>query len=204
MRVGRADHAELVGIDAQLLLELEAVLERRARVFELQHLGLLELGQVEIALVPALEIGELVVGRQEGVGLAVALDLRRFVEALPLGAGLGIFAVDRLAGERLDDRKHAAVGEIAVVGDGEHVAAGLVLVGCHPFPQVARIVAARRQARCRARPGCALSPLSRKMTLRWRLLPPVFEVHSKPMNAVKRPGSFASSAALMVSSQAER
>ena len=37
---------------------------------------------------------------------------------------------------------------------------------------------------------------SRKTTLRCRLLPPVFEVHSKPMKAVKRPGSFAASAAL--------
>ncbi len=38
---------------------------------------------------------------------------------------------------------------------------------------------------------------SRKTTLRCRLLPPVFDVHSKPMKAVNRPGSFASSAALM-------
>ena len=36
--------------------------------------------------------------------------------------------------------------EIAVVGDGEHVAAGLVLVGRHPLPEVARIVAAGRLA----------------------------------------------------------
>ena len=86
----------LYGIDAELGLELEAVLQRRARIFELQHLGRLGLGQVEIALVPALEIGELVVGRQEGMGLAVALDLRRLVEALPFGARLGIFAIDRL------------------------------------------------------------------------------------------------------------
>ena len=100
MRVGRADHAELVGIDAELRLELQAVLQRRARILELQHLRLLGYAQVEVALVPALEIGELVVGREEGMGLAVALDLRRFVEALPLGARLGIFAVDRLAGER--------------------------------------------------------------------------------------------------------
>ena len=42
------------------------------------------------------------------------------------------------------------------------------------------------------------------MTFRWRLLPPVFEVHSKPMKAVNRPGSFASSAALIVSRQALR
>ena len=84
MGVGRADHAELVGIDAEFALELEAELQRRARIFELEHLRLLQLAQVEVALVPPLEIGELVVGRQEGMGLAVALDLRRLVETLPL------------------------------------------------------------------------------------------------------------------------
>ena len=84
MRVGRADHAELVGVDAELALELEAVLQRRAGILELEHLRLLQLAQVEIALVPALEIGELVVRRQERMGLAIALDLRRLVEALPL------------------------------------------------------------------------------------------------------------------------
>ena len=178
MGVGRADHAELVGIDAELAFELEAVLQRRARILELEHLRRLHLAQVEIALVPALEIGELVVRRQEGMGLAVALDLGRLVEPLPLGARLGIFAIDRLAGEGLDHREHAAVGEIAVMGDGEHVAAGLVLVGRHPFPQVARIVAAERASVVKGTTWLALSPSSRKMTLRWRLLPPVFDVHS--------------------------
>ncbi len=50
----------------------------------------------------------------------------------------------------------------------------------------------------------AFVPSSRKITLRWRLLPFVFEVHSKPMKAVNRPGSLYASAALMVSCQAER
>ena len=50
----------------------------------------------------------------------------------------------------------------------------------------------------------AMSPLPRKMTLRCRLLPPVFEVHSKPMKAVNRPGSLCVSAASMTFSHAER
>ena len=50
----------------------------------------------------------------------------------------------------------------------------------------------------------AFEASSRKITLRCRLLPPSFEVHSKPMNAVKRPGSLASSAALIVVSHALR
>ena len=110
--------------------------------------------------------------------LAVALDLRRLVETLPLRARLGILAVDRLARAGLDDREHAAVGQIAVVRDGQHVAAGLVLVGRHPSPQVARVVAAERRHRDERLDRPALSPLSRKITLRCRLLPPVFDVHS--------------------------
>jgi hypothetical protein len=46
--------------------------------------------------------------------------------------------------ERLDDRKHPAIREIAVMGNGRHVAAGLFLIRGHPFPQVYRIVAAER------------------------------------------------------------
>ena len=127
--------------------QLEAVHQRRARIFELKHFRLLGDGQVEIALVPAFEVGELVVGRQEGMSFAVALDLGDFVDVLPTRAGLGVLAVDRLVGARLDHREHDAVREVAVVGDREHVAAGLLLVGRHPFPEIAGIVAAGRQRR---------------------------------------------------------
>src|SRR5688500_5810673 len=78
------------------------------------------------------------------MGLAVALDLGRFVKQLPTRTLYSIFAVDRLAGEGLDNGEHATVGEIAVVGDGEHVATGLVLIARHPLPQVARVVATER------------------------------------------------------------
>ena len=128
VRVGAADQAELVGIHAELGFQLEAVLERRTGVLEFQHLRLLHLGEVEVALVPALEVGEFVVGRKKRMRLAVALDLRGLVERLPAHAVLGIFAVDPLAGERLDDREHAAVAQIAVVREGEDFGAGLFLV----------------------------------------------------------------------------
>ncbi len=100
MRIGAADQTELVGIDAEFGFHLEAVLERRAGILELQHLRLLHLGQIEVALVPALEIGKFVIGRKKRMGLAIALDLGGFVERLPTGAVLGVFAVDALAGER--------------------------------------------------------------------------------------------------------
>ena len=96
VRVGAADEAELVGVRAELLLELEAVLQRRAGIFEFEHLLRLRHAAVEVALVPDLVVGELVVRREEGMRLAVALHLRRLVEPLPLRALLGILAVDRL------------------------------------------------------------------------------------------------------------
>ena len=101
MCVGRADHAELVRIDAEFALELQAEFQGGAGILELEHLWLLQFAQIEVALIPALEIGELVVRRQVRVCLAVTLDLGRFVEALPFGARLGVFAVDRLAGEAI-------------------------------------------------------------------------------------------------------
>ena len=134
MCVGRADHAELVRIDAEFALELQAEFQGRAGILVLEHLGLLQFAQIEVALVPPLEIGKFVIRRQVRMCLAIALDLGRFVEALPFGARLGIFAIDRLAGEGFDDREHPPVGKIAVMGDCEDVSPGLVLVGLHPFP----------------------------------------------------------------------
>ena len=61
MAVGRADHAEAIGVHAQPLLEQEAQPQRRARILARQHVARLGLGEVEVADVPALEIGELVV-----------------------------------------------------------------------------------------------------------------------------------------------
>ena len=162
MRIGAADQAELVGVHAELGFHLEAVLERRPGVLEFQHLRLLDFGEVEVALVPALEVRELIVGRQERMRLAVALDLRGFVERLPAHAVLGIFTVDPPAGEQLDDREHAAVAQIAVVREREDFGAGLFFGHRHPLPQVARIGAAeRRQRRVRldqAGFGAAVAP----------------------------------------------
>ena len=124
----------MYGLTPSSPFELQAEFQGGAGILELEHLRLLQFAEVEIALIPALEIGELVVRRQIRMGLAVALDLGRLIETLPLGARLGIFAVDRLAGEGFDDRKHAAIGKIAVVSDCKYVAAGLFLVSLQPFP----------------------------------------------------------------------
>ena len=88
MAVGRADHAELVRVGPQLLLKHQPVFQRFAGIFVLQHLVLLGRGQVEVALIPGLIIGELVVRREEGMRFAVTLDLGDLVQRLPLGACL--------------------------------------------------------------------------------------------------------------------
>ena len=111
-----------------------------AGIFVLQHLRLLELGQVEIALVPNLEAGELVIRRQEGMRLAVALDLRHLVDRLEPRPRLGIGARQPAALE-IDQREHAPVRQIAVVRDGEHLAAGLLGIGIEEFPQHRRVFA---------------------------------------------------------------
>ena len=162
MRVGAADQAELVGIDAEFGLHLQAVPQRRAGILELQHLRLLHLGQIEVALVPALEIRKFVIGRKKRMGLTVTLDLRGFVKRLPAHAVLGIFAVDPLAVERLDDRKHPAIAQIAVVRQRKNFGAGFFLAHRHPLPEVARIGTAERRQRGEgfdeARLGTAIAP----------------------------------------------
>ena len=84
--VGRADLPELVRIHTETRFDLEATLERFASVLPSQHLVGLGLGDIEVADVPGLVIGELVVRREQRMGFAVSLDLRRLVERLPLGA----------------------------------------------------------------------------------------------------------------------
>src|SRR6185437_2269562 len=81
------------------------------------------------------------------MGFAVALGLAGLIKPLPLGALLRVLLVHRLTGERFNDREHAAVAEVTVVSDGEHAAAGLLLVGCHPLPEVPWVIAAHRRLR---------------------------------------------------------
>ena len=57
-----ADHAEVIGIGAKLLLQGEAIFQGRTRVFELQLPLLLAGIHRQVGLVPGLVVGELVVG----------------------------------------------------------------------------------------------------------------------------------------------
>ena len=116
-RITAAGHAEFVGVGAELLFKFESQLQTRTGVLEFEHFLFLGDAAVKIALVPALKIGELIVGREEGMRFTIAFGLSDLVEPFPLGAVLHVLAVDRFA-ERLLDGEHGAVAEITVVGDG--------------------------------------------------------------------------------------
>jgi hypothetical protein len=72
--VRHADHAELVGVDADLRFQFESALEPGTAIFTRQQLRGLGV-EVEVALVPVVVIGELVVGREQRMRFAVILDL---------------------------------------------------------------------------------------------------------------------------------
>ena len=148
VRVGRADHPELVRIHAELRLELQADLQRRARVLVLQHRLLFRHAHVEVELVPELVAGELVVRREELVRLAVALDLRHLVERLPLARAssayslvIGLPVNESISGNMMpfDRLPLCAIARTST--------AGVLLVGLQPLPEILRIVAADRANR---------------------------------------------------------
>ena len=101
--------------------------------------------RLRLPLSQVLVVGELVVRRQERVRFAVSLDLGRLVERLPLRPGICVLAGQRLLGDRVDHREHEPIRQVAVVGDGQNIAAGLVLVGLEKLPEILRIRAALRR-----------------------------------------------------------
>ena len=72
MAVSGADQAKLVRIHAEALFELEATLVGLARVLARQHVPGLWLGP-KTAFVPGAVVSKLIVWRQPGMGLAIAL-----------------------------------------------------------------------------------------------------------------------------------
>ena len=76
---------------------------------------------------PTFRISELVFGAASKGALDIAFDCVASYRRAHRTC-LGILAVTRLTGERLDEREHTAVAQVAVVGDGEHWR-GLVFIG---------------------------------------------------------------------------
>ena len=93
-----------------------------------------------------LVVGELVVGRQQRMGLRLALDLLDLDQPLVAVARGGPGRVDRPA-EAVDvGRIHPAVGEVGVVRDRQQFVAGLAL-RVHPLPQVFGMPGVERRER---------------------------------------------------------
>ena len=139
MGIAAADQAGLVGIGSKLGFQLQSQLERRADVVAVEHAILRRHHFVEIE-VPALKVGKFVVRREEGMGLAVTLDLRRFQQWLVAGARLGVVPGHGFSVEGFR-RVHDAIAQVAVVRDGEHLATRLRRVRVHVLPQVRWILA---------------------------------------------------------------
>ena len=135
MRVSTRRKTELEGVGTKLLLEHEAVLERLAGILVLDHARLLG-SQVQVTLVPGLEVGKFVGRRQARMSLAVALDLCYLVKSLETHPRPGVFLGQRLAAVGLHSIEHEPIREVAVVGDGKDFAAGLIFVTRHPFPEI--------------------------------------------------------------------
>ena len=102
VRVGTTDHAELEGVHAKFLFQLQAGLKGFARVFVLQHFGLLCLGAVQVRSVPCFEVCELVIRRKHRMRLAVPLDLGHLDNWFQAGAQFSKFPVQRFACKSLD------------------------------------------------------------------------------------------------------
>ena len=62
MGIGRADHAEFVGIGAELLLKREAELQGLACILSRQHVRRFEFRDIEIANVPGSIVGKFIIG----------------------------------------------------------------------------------------------------------------------------------------------
>jgi len=139
MAVRRPNHAELVGVRAELLLEDKPVLQRLACVFALQHVVLLEGREVKVALVQGLVVGKFVGGRQKRMCFTVTFYLGHLVERFPLGTQFHIVLVHLAAGIGLNHGEHPAVGEVAVMCQRNCLAACPGLVVLQPFIKVERI-----------------------------------------------------------------
>ena len=122
------------------MVEFDPGSECRTGVLVLEHPGLLDLGIGHVVPIPSLVVGEPVVRRKQGMRFAVALNLRRFDHRLPAAAQGRILRGHGASGE-VGLGEHDAVGEIGVVGNGQHPAARAALVVVHVAPQVGGIVA---------------------------------------------------------------
>jgi len=135
--VGRTDHAEFERIGPDRQRQLQTPLQRFANIAAGIAFRWHIPGAAQIALVPAgnAEIGEFVIGGKKRMGFAVALDLGDLDDRFAQRPRLYIGGVNGAA-VKFVHREHPAVRDIAVMRNGEHLAAGLLLVCGHVGPEL--------------------------------------------------------------------
>ena len=135
MCVGRADHAELVGIHAEFCFQLHAANQARP---DIAAFHVLELATIEEVLV-ALEVGELVARGQQRVRFRIALVLGHFLHGLPARAQPRVFLVDGTI-VLVDQREETAVGQVRVMADSDEIRTDFLGRLREPVVQVARLL----------------------------------------------------------------
>ena len=147
VRVGAAGHAELVRVVAAGVLHRDAVLVCLAGVAARDVVDAADVGRKAEDCLEHLVARELVVGRQQGVGLRLPLALLDLDQALVAVARGRPGRIDRPPGGVVDvDRVHPAVTDVRVVRDGEKLVARLAL-RVHPVPQFRGAIGVERAER---------------------------------------------------------
>ena len=146
VRIGAASHAKLVRVIAAGVLHRDTVLQGLARVAANNLVDTPGLRGQSQQHAPDRKAGELIVGREQRVGLRLTLNLLHLDERLVARAGLGPGGINRPAQAVHVGRVHPAVRQIRVMRDGQQVVAGLAL-GIHPVPQFRGVHRVQRRKR---------------------------------------------------------
>src|SRR4029077_8190715 len=118
--------------------------ESRTKIFEFEHVFRLGRAAVQVPLVPSLVIGKFVIGREEGMGLAIALGLSRLIQSLPVRPLFSILTIHRFASEGFDQRKHTTIRKVSIVGDCQYPPPSFLFISSHPIPEIPRVIATER------------------------------------------------------------
>ena len=122
MRISCTHHAKLVGIHTDRIGHLQSAHQRGPRIITfiwLRCFGYRGIKQVLIGF----KIRKRIVWREFCVGFTVALVLRYLVDRLPALAQLGILKVNGIS-IFIKKRKHGALGQVHVVGNGNKIRIG--------------------------------------------------------------------------------
>jgi hypothetical protein len=136
VRVGRSDDAVFVRIDPGALLDRQPALQRLAHIAAgvVARLGWLVVEQVVLVPAQRAVACEFIVGRQERVRLAVALDLGDLDDRFVAGAAPRVARAHRTAAG-FHQLPHQPVRQVAVVRDRQNVPAGGFFIALHIVPQ---------------------------------------------------------------------